>query len=142
METQLASLPSWLDVIPFDTNYAKLAGPETPIFVDVGGGNGQQCDALYKRYPTLKGRIVLQDRPEVLETAITSSCVERMPYNYFMEQPVKGTPIRSCPKSLHKSTNSPKVPVYTISARSSIITTTKHATVSFYLIYRQWKMIQ
>jgi hypothetical protein len=90
MEAQFASLPSWLSVIPFDTDYAKSAESNTPIFVDVGGGNGQQCVALEKKFPELTGRIVLQDRPKVLEKAISSSRVERMPYDYLTEQPVKG----------------------------------------------------
>ncbi|OBT79128.1 hypothetical protein VF21_01729 [Pseudogymnoascus sp. 05NY08] len=71
MEAQFASLPTWLDVLPFDSEYAASATPETLIFVDVGGGNGQQCVALQKKYPDLQGRIVLQDRPAILEKAIT-----------------------------------------------------------------------
>src|SRR5215469_6960258 len=40
MEAQFASLPTWLSVIPdFDSKYAHEATPETPVFVDVGGGN-------------------------------------------------------------------------------------------------------
>ncbi|ELR01772.1 hypothetical protein GMDG_00148, partial [Pseudogymnoascus destructans 20631-21] len=90
MEAQFASLPTWLDVLPFDTEYAASATPETLIFVDLGGGNGQQYVALRKKYPALQGRIILQDRPAILEKAITPDIVERMPYDYLGEQPVKG----------------------------------------------------
>ncbi|KAL1987270.1 hypothetical protein VTN96DRAFT_4298 [Rasamsonia emersonii] len=90
MEAQFASLPTWLDVIDFEKEYAKHAGPETPIFVDVGGGAGQQCVALRKRFPNLKGRVVLQDLPSVLDKAITGDDVEKMGYDYLTEQPVKG----------------------------------------------------
>lgn len=90
MEAQFASLPTWLDVLPFDSEYAASATLETLIFVDVGGGNGQQCVALQKKYPALQGRIVLQDRPAILEKAITPDSVERMSYDYLVEQPVKG----------------------------------------------------
>lgn len=90
MTAQFASLPTWLDVLPFDSEYAASATPETLIFVDVGGGNGQQCVALQKKYPDLRGRIVLQDRPPILEKAITPDSIERMPYDYLVEQPVKG----------------------------------------------------
>ncbi|OBT84167.1 hypothetical protein VE02_07529 [Pseudogymnoascus sp. 03VT05] len=34
IEAQFASLPTWLDVLPFDSEYAASATPETPIFVD------------------------------------------------------------------------------------------------------------
>ncbi|KAL1962581.1 hypothetical protein VTN77DRAFT_9374 [Rasamsonia byssochlamydoides] len=90
MQAQFASLPTWLDVIDFENEYAKAADSNTPIFVDVGGGNGQQCVALRKRFPNLKGRVVLQDLPSVLEKAITGDDVERMAYDYLIEQPVKG----------------------------------------------------
>ncbi|KAF4637649.1 hypothetical protein G7Y89_g412 [Cudoniella acicularis] len=90
MEAQFASLPTWLDVVPFGTEYAQLTDPETPVFVDVGGGNGQQCVALQKKYPTLIGKVILQDRPAVLEKAITGQEVERMSYDYLTPQPIKG----------------------------------------------------
>lgn len=47
MEAQFSLLPAWFDVIAFDVEYAQSAGPETPIFVDVGGGNGQQVCLTY-----------------------------------------------------------------------------------------------
>lgn len=90
MEAQFASLPSWLTVVPFDSELAQSTTAETPTFVDVGGGKGQQCVALYEKFPQLAGRIVLQDRAAVLDEAITSSRVERMAYDYLTEQPVKG----------------------------------------------------
>jgi hypothetical protein len=90
MDAQFAMLPTWMDIIPFDTEYAVASTPEIPIFVDVGGGNGHQCALLQKKFPSLKGRLVLQDRPAVLENAITDERVERMAYDYLTEQPVKG----------------------------------------------------
>jgi hypothetical protein len=42
MEAQFASLPTWLDVVSFPSQFSDSAGPDTPIFVDVGGGIGQQ----------------------------------------------------------------------------------------------------
>lgn len=66
--------------------------------MDVGGGNGQQCVELLNEFPSLKGRgrIVLQDRKDVLEKAIVEDGIERMAYDYLTEQPVKGT---TCPLS-------------------------------------------
>ena len=90
MDAQFAILPTWMDVIPFDTEYASGSTPEMPIFVDVGGGNGHQCALLQKKFPSLKGKIVLQDRPAVLEKAVTDEKVERMSYDYLTPQPVKG----------------------------------------------------
>lgn len=90
MEAQFASLPSWLSAVEFESEFALGTDETTPLMVDVGGGVGQQCIALYEKYPRLPGRIILQDRPAVLAKAITSDRVERMPHDYLTEQPVKG----------------------------------------------------
>jgi hypothetical protein len=90
MEAQFTMLPTWLSVISFESEYAQSVGSETPIFVDVGGGNGQQCVLLKKRFPSLKGRVILQDRPTVLDRAVVGDSIEKMPYDYLTEQPVKG----------------------------------------------------
>jgi len=89
MEAQFQSLPSWLDVVAFDSEVAQDAGPEDVVFVDVGGGNGSQCTALRKRFPTLQGRVILQDRSAVLEKATANEDIERMAHDFLTEQPVK-----------------------------------------------------
>ena len=90
MEMQFSSLPTWLDVLDFGVELGRDTTADTPVFVDVGGGNGQQCVSLQQRYPDMKGRIVLQDRPRILANAITDERVERMDYDFLTEQPVKG----------------------------------------------------
>ncbi|KAL1593063.1 hypothetical protein SLS59_009388 [Nothophoma quercina] len=89
MDAQLKTLPSWLDIITFDTEVAQDAKPEDVVFVDVGGGNGSQCAALKQRFPSLQGRIVLQDRPTVLESALGVEGLEIMSHDLLTEQPVK-----------------------------------------------------
>lgn len=91
MEAQFASLPTWLDVVDFEADMGKGLTDSDCAFVDVGGGNGQQCEALRKKLPQLKGRVVLQDRPEVLEKALSVDGMDKMSYDYLTEQPVKGT---------------------------------------------------
>ncbi|KAB8258510.1 S-adenosyl-L-methionine-dependent methyltransferase [Aspergillus pseudonomiae] len=65
-------LPSWLNVVDFQSEFAEDTSTDTVLFVDVGGGNGQQCVNLLTENPNLRGRI------------------ETMGYDYFTEQPVKG----------------------------------------------------
>ncbi|KAM3503974.1 hypothetical protein MY11210_008519 [Beauveria gryllotalpidicola] len=90
MEAQFASLPTWLDAVDFACELgADLSSAEQVVFVDVGGGNGQQIAALRERFPGLKGRVILQDRPEVLEKALEVDGMEKMSYDYLTEQPVK-----------------------------------------------------
>jgi ribosomal protein RSM22 (predicted rRNA methylase) len=88
MEAQFASLPTWLDVVSFESEIAHDASADDIVFVDVGGGNGSQCAALKKEYPHLQGRIILQDRPAVLESALQVSGMEKIPHDFLTEQPV------------------------------------------------------
>jgi demethylsterigmatocystin 6-O-methyltransferase len=91
MNHQLDSLPGWLDAINFLDEFAQNTSANTPLFVDVGGGKGQQCAGLLTKYPNLKGRVILQDLSSVIQDAVTDSRVERMSYDFFTEQPVKRT---------------------------------------------------
>jgi demethylsterigmatocystin 6-O-methyltransferase len=90
MEVQFSMLPTWLSIINFAQEYGQATRPETPIFVDVGGGSGHQCAELRSKFPGVKGRVILQDRPAVLANAISRPDVERMEHDYLTEQTVKG----------------------------------------------------
>ena len=83
-------LPNWLNVVDFQSEFAENTCMDTVLFVDVGGGNGQQCVNLVTKYPNLKGRIILQDTPSVIQAALPHSRVERMACDYFTEQKVIG----------------------------------------------------
>jgi hypothetical protein len=89
MEAQFAMLPTWLNAVPFESEIAHDASADDIVFVDVGGGNGSQCAALKKAFPRLQGRIILQDRPAVLERALEVADMEKMPHDFLTEQPVK-----------------------------------------------------
>lgn len=90
MKEQFASLPTWLDVVSFAAEFAHPNQPDHVVFVDVGGGNGSQCAALKRSVPELEGRLVLQDQYYVLEKALDVEGMEKMPYDFFTEQPVRG----------------------------------------------------
>ncbi|KAJ4337248.1 hypothetical protein N0V95_008385 [Ascochyta clinopodiicola] len=85
---QFAASPTWLDVVSFDTEVEIGSQSEDVVFVDVGGGNGSQCAALKQAFPSLQGRIILQDRPAVLEKALQVTGVETMAHDFLTEQPV------------------------------------------------------
>ena len=91
MEAHRAMLPTWLNVIPFKSEFAQGATKEDVLLVDVGGGNGSQCLELKKAFPKLEGRIILQDRAPVLESALEGDGMEKMAYDFFTEQPIKST---------------------------------------------------
>ncbi|MCJ1354648.1 MAG: hypothetical protein MMC33_004637 [Icmadophila ericetorum] len=87
---------SWLDVFPVEKELLRLGDgdddtdPNLAVFVDVGGSIGHQCVALVEKYPQLKGRVVLQDRPEVVANAIPNEGVKAMAHDFMTEQPIKG----------------------------------------------------
>jgi len=69
---------------------------DAPLIVDVGGGKGQALKQILEEVPSLPAeRLVLQDRAEVIEEVKTIDDpalrpVQKMPHDFFTEQPVKG----------------------------------------------------
>lgn len=113
MAAQRHGMPTWLDVYPVEGT-AQHLGPEEPLFVDVGGGLGQQCIALRERFPHLSGKVILQDIPQTLTHAIRHDRVEIMEQDFFEPQPIKGTDA-----ARHYSTSSSPIPQRSQADRSS-----------------------
>lgn len=91
MTAQREGQPIWLDVFPFEKLLAQDVNPETPLFVDVGGGVGHQCAALKARFPQVPGRVILQDQAQILPQALPTPGVEAMGHDFWTPQPVKGS---------------------------------------------------
>ncbi|MCJ1312956.1 hypothetical protein MMC25_006632 [Agyrium rufum] len=83
----------WYDIYPFEKKFNHNLTLETPLFVDIAGGIGHQCVELKKRYPNIQGRIILEELPPVLEQSIPAEGVEKVPYDFFTPQPIKGARI-------------------------------------------------
>ena len=74
------------------------------LLVDVGGGMGHDLEELKAKHPELKGRLVLQDRPEVInkiEGPIPA--IEPTVHDFFTPQPVKGKPVAVITRCLASS---------------------------------------
>lgn len=81
---------TWLDVVDFPSLIkASEIANEGPAFVDVGGGIGSQCALLRAKLPHLAGHIILQDLPVVIDNALALDRVEKMPFDFWNEQPIK-----------------------------------------------------
>jgi hypothetical protein len=89
----------------FDTDYYPVAerlinGVESSVgdesnekvfLVDVGGGAGHDVKGLRAAFgETIPGKLVLQDRPEIIELATVEEGDEKMAHDFLTEQPVKG----------------------------------------------------
>ena len=70
--------------------YVGGASAEEVAFCDVGGGVGVVCAVVRQGLPDLKGRIVLQEQDIVIPHALPTPGVEKMVYDFWTEQPVKG----------------------------------------------------
>lgn len=62
------------------------------LLVDVGGSTGHDLIAFRQNFPEARGHLVLQDLPGVIESApsLDNHDIEKMSYDFFTPQPVKG----------------------------------------------------
>jgi len=98
--------PSWMDAgfYPVQERLVDGAntGPEDVLLVDIGGNLGHDLDEFRRKHPDAPGRLILQDLPPVLsQIKELDSKIERMEYDFYTEQPIKGQPpLRSVLPSL------------------------------------------
>lgn len=67
-------------------------GDDRVLFVDVGGGRGESLRTFRRNHPELRGRIILEDLPKVVEGQEVVEGVEAIAHDFFTEQPIKGMP--------------------------------------------------
>lgn len=80
----------------------KSAKPGVPIFVDVGGGLGHDIESFSAAHPDLdEGSLVLQDLPQVLESAQVSSSIVKCPIDFLKGQPIHGARVYYLHMILH-----------------------------------------
>lgn len=72
MDAQFASLATWLEAVDFASEIGAggLVTETDVMLVDFGGGNGSQCAPLRRTWPEMRGRLVLQDRHNVIAKAL------------------------------------------------------------------------
>lgn len=64
-------------------------GKEAVFLVDVGGGTGHDINGLREAFGTnIPGKLVLQDRPEIIELAHVSEGDEKIAHDFLTKQPV------------------------------------------------------
>ncbi|KAJ4374369.1 hypothetical protein N0V83_003110 [Neocucurbitaria cava] len=93
MESWSRGRPRWFyeDYYPVKERLISGAEKDAPFLVDVGGGSGHDVEGLREAFERqLPGKLVLQDRPEIIELAKLGAGAEGMPHDFLIEQPVKG----------------------------------------------------
>jgi len=92
MQAKTAQIILPYDMFPFKEKLGKIeTTDDTSLLVDVGGGNEQVTVDIRELCLGIKGKMILQDQPQVLD-GITASLpgVEKMGYDFFTPQPLKG----------------------------------------------------
>ena len=87
-------ITAWCEVFPITDQFSAglRSEPRDVLLVDVGGSHGHNLLRFKDRYPSLPGRLILQDLPETINSLSDElSGIEPMSYNFFDPQPVKGT---------------------------------------------------
>lgn len=85
--------PNFTDFFPADKQLGQgfdRSDKDAVIFVDVGGGRGHETLELRKKFPHLRGRMIVQDRTEVIRDITDKEGIEVMEHDFFKPQPVKG----------------------------------------------------
>jgi hypothetical protein len=93
MEAWSRGRPRWYsdDYYPVKERLINGAQSDAPFLVDIGGGSGHDVEGLRKTFENqLPGKLVLQDRPDIISIAKVDASIERTAHDFLTEQPVKG----------------------------------------------------
>ncbi|KAF9873973.1 hypothetical protein CkaCkLH20_08707 [Colletotrichum karsti] len=89
IQQSIASLqPAWTDIFP--TSSFLDSDPATPLLVDVGGSAGHDILKFTELRPELASRLYLEDFESVVDAAQMPNGVNKVAYDFFTPQPVKG----------------------------------------------------
>ncbi|KAI1360459.1 S-adenosyl-L-methionine-dependent methyltransferase [Xylaria arbuscula] len=88
--------PKWSDIYPVQERLIDglKQGGGASAFVDIGGGTGQILQDFSTHVPQYGGKLVLQERPEVIAAAtnlgVAGCGIELHVHDFFTPQPIKG----------------------------------------------------
>lgn len=71
----------------------KIDDAERVLFVDVGGNLGHQARKFHEKYPSLPGKLIVEDLPQVVDKAVDlPESITKVGHDFFTPQPdiVKG----------------------------------------------------
>ncbi|KAI5860697.1 putative O-methyltransferase [Durotheca rogersii] len=90
-----AGKPSWVDPGFYPVSerltegFNDQSGDGGVFLVDVGGGRGHDLLELKDKHPSLPGKLILQDQPDVISTVVGQDVSEATAHDFFTPQPVK-----------------------------------------------------
>lgn len=82
--------------------YDADASRQRVQFVDVGGGNGQVCEAVLQKWPLLRNRVILQNAGNLATQDQVKDCgYSFTAHNFFQPQPLYGARVYYLREVLH-----------------------------------------
>ena len=95
MAIRRQGLVVWHETFPMASQLGQGAkkDPDAMLLVDVGGGWGHDIQSFRKTHPDVPGRLILQDRPVMIEkfdNGAEHEGFEVMRYDFYTPQPIKG----------------------------------------------------
>lgn len=106
----------WMDEYPIERD-THDGDPALPLFVDIGGNVGHFCAKFKKVFPTVPGRVILQDLPSTLANALPTPGVEALAHDFFEPQPIRGESILNLPDQKAWSCQRPHMFTISLGAR-------------------------
>ena len=67
--TRLERGEPWFDFFPIEERFGST-NPNEPLLVDIGGGLGHDLAAFHAKFPSLPGRLILEDLPPVIDNIV------------------------------------------------------------------------
>ena len=93
MAAYRAGKASWVDAGFYPVQDRLAKGFDTTasnvLLVDIGGGLGHDLQELAAKHPSLPGKLILQDRAEVISTVSAEGVFEATTHDFFTAQPVE-----------------------------------------------------
>lgn len=93
MFVQTTGLAGFIEKFPLE-KYIDISDTTERIqFVDVGGGSGHISRAVLSKYPSLYGKIAVEDREDantVTRRDFSKEGIQNIPHDFFTPQPLKG----------------------------------------------------
>lgn len=80
----------WFDIFPIHERITEDQSADDLLVCDVGGGHGHELVKFQERFPSAKGRLVLEDLKSTFEGLSLPAGVEAIPHDFFQPQPQKG----------------------------------------------------
>ena len=86
----MANQAGWVDIFPHETLLDSDVDSNSPLVVDVGGNIGHDIEKFRQKNPDTAPRLYLEDRPEVVKHSKCPEPVNKIGYDFFTPQPIKG----------------------------------------------------